>query len=50
MSNSSSSTTTIQVTKATRDAIWELKQGPSDSYDRVLCRELGLNVEQAASQ
>ncbi|SFH04956.1 hypothetical protein SAMN04488063_0004 [Halopelagius inordinatus] len=37
--------TTITVDERTRDALWELKQGPGDSYDRVLRRELGLDTD-----
>jgi hypothetical protein len=32
----------IRVTAETRDALWERKRGPNDSYDDVLRRELGL--------
>lgn len=32
----------IRVSSETRNALWERKRGPGDSYDDVLRRELGL--------
>lgn len=32
----------IRVSEPVRNELWERKQGPTDSYDTVLRRELGL--------
>jgi hypothetical protein len=39
---SSTDTKRIRVSEEVRDALWSRKDGPADSYDRVLRRELGL--------
>lgn len=37
--------TTINLSTETRDAIFRLKQRPSDTYEDVLVRELDLDVD-----
>lgn len=42
MQSTDTDTKRIRVSEPVRNALWERKQGPTDSYDRVLRRELGL--------